>query len=283
MKKISLPLITTAVIGVILLNSFLAISTFNVKVASATGTEWQLSVSGLVENPLTLNLTDLSSMPKTKIYANIYCVDSPSQIVTGGLWTGVKLSYLLEEAGSSSSTIKVAFYAADGYSTDLDLETATRENVILAYEKDGEPLSEVLRLVVPGKWGYKWISQVTSIVLVDYDFLGKWESNGYSDVADAEIGPNPPSPRPEIPSPNSTSPQPVEPTTPPVNTQPSNSSSTPPSQATQNPKPEAISQTSIPFPTTWIVSAVALIVVSVCMLVYVKKRRHSPERDNHST
>ena len=59
-----------------------------------------------------------------------------------------------------------------------------REDIILAYEKDGERLSEKTRLVVPGKWGYKWISQLTRIELVNYDFKGFWESRGYSDEAD---------------------------------------------------------------------------------------------------
>ncbi|MBM4401463.1 MAG: hypothetical protein FJ045_05895, partial [Crenarchaeota archaeon] len=100
----------------------------------------------------------------------------------------VKLWLLLEEAGVSPETVKVAFYAQDAYTTDLQVDTAQRDDIILAYAKDGEPLNEVLRLVVPGKWGYKWISQVTVIELVDYNFLGRWESQGYSDEADVSQG-----------------------------------------------------------------------------------------------
>jgi DMSO/TMAO reductase YedYZ molybdopterin-dependent catalytic subunit len=58
-----------------------------------------------------------------------------------------------------------------------------RNDIILAYEKDGQPLAEKLRLVVPGKWGYKWISRLAQIDLVDYNFLGRYESSGYSDEA----------------------------------------------------------------------------------------------------
>jgi DMSO/TMAO reductase YedYZ molybdopterin-dependent catalytic subunit len=35
--------------------------------------------------------------------------------------------------------------------------------------------------VVPDQWGYKWISQLIRIELVDYDFLGAYESRGYPD------------------------------------------------------------------------------------------------------
>ncbi|NIR87790.1 molybdopterin-dependent oxidoreductase, partial [Candidatus Bathyarchaeota archaeon] len=84
----------------------------------------------------------------------------------------------------SPEAVKVAFYAADDFTTDLIVTTAMREDVLLAYERDGEPLPEKLRLVVPGKWGYKWISQLIHIELVNYDFKGSWESRGYSDTAE---------------------------------------------------------------------------------------------------
>lgn len=152
--------------------------------AQSNGGEWQLTVTGLVEHPLSLSLTELAAMPQTTVNAALICVGSPGSVVAEGNWVGVNLWLLLETAGVSPDAVKVAFYASDGYSTDLPLETAQRGDVILAYEKDGAPLSEGLRLVVPGKWGYKWISQVVSIELVDYDFKGFWESNGYSDAAD---------------------------------------------------------------------------------------------------
>jgi len=161
--------------------------------ADSDTAEWQLTVTGLVEQPLNLSLTELTAMPQTTVNAALVCVDFPSNVVAKGNWAGVSLWLLLETAGVSSKALKVAFYASDGYSTDLPIETARREDVILAYEKDGVPLNETLRLVVPDKWGYKWISQVVVIELVDYDFLGVWESRGYSDNADVTEGsPNPP-------------------------------------------------------------------------------------------
>lgn len=149
--------------------------------------EGWLVVGGLVEHPLNLTLEELTAMPKTTINATLYCVDYPNSPVASGNWTGVKLSLILERTQVSSSAIKVAFHADDGFSTDLTIETALRQDVILAYEQNGQVLQEKLRLVVPGKWGYKWISKLNRIELVDYDFRGFWESRGYSD--DAEIEP----------------------------------------------------------------------------------------------
>jgi len=163
--------------------------------ADSDTAEWQLSVTGLVEHPLNLSLTELVAMPRTTVNAALICVDFPGNAVAEGDWVGVSLAFLLETAGVSPDAVKVAFYASDGYATDLPVGTARREDVILAYEKDGVPLSETLRLVVPNKWGYKWISQVTVIELVDYDFLGFWESRGYSDTADiTEWSPSPSQP-----------------------------------------------------------------------------------------
>ncbi len=152
--------------------------------AEASSAEWNLAVTGLVEQPLNLSLTELKAMPQTTVHASLICVGSSSGAVAEGDWVGVRLWLLLETAGVSPDAVKVAFHATDGYSTDLDLETAKREDIIVAYEKDGSPLSETLRLVVPGKWGYKWISEVSSVELVDYDFKGFWESGGYPDSAD---------------------------------------------------------------------------------------------------
>jgi hypothetical protein len=276
MKKITFSLTTAAVMCIILLNSIIAFSTPITHAATTFETQWRLSIIGLVNNPLDLTLNDLVAMPQTTVEANIYCVDFPDVVVTGGKWTGVKLSYLLEAAGSFPSAIKVAFYAADGYSTDLDIDEATRESVILAYEKDSAPLSETLRLVVPGKWGYKWISQIIRIALVDYDFLGKWESQGYSDVANfisgtvrlpTQLVPTIPSPTPSQPS------EPTTPTSPPA-TQSSNSSSSTPSEQLQNPSLDAAVQNSASSPATWIIPAITVAAIGTCLLVYVKKRRH---------
>lgn len=162
--------------------------------------EWQLIVTGFVENPLNLSLSEIVALSPTTVYAELICVDWPDQVLMAGDWTGVQLRFLLETAGISPQAMKVGFFATDGFSTDLTIETAMRDDIILAYELNGEPLTEVVRLVVPGKWGYKWIHHVDVIVLYCDDFLGHYESRGYSDEADANM-PSPPSRIiPEFPS-----------------------------------------------------------------------------------
>ena len=180
MKKGVLSVIATIAATLFFLNPIVPLSS-NAQAALSSENEWQLQISGLVDHPMNLTLSEIAEMPATTVNATIYCVGSSTQIVDEGNWTGVKLGFLLEEAGFSSSAIKVAFYASDGYSTDLSLEAATQPNVIVAYEKDDIRISGTLRLVTPGRWGYKWISQLTRIEAVNYDFKGTWESVGYPD------------------------------------------------------------------------------------------------------
>ncbi len=225
----------------LILLALLTISTLaTLTIVNAQASTWQLTINGLVDHPLILTLDDLKAMPQTTETASIYCVDFPQNVVAEGKWTGVSLATLLQRTGVQQSAIKVAFFATDGYTTDLDLTTATNGDVIVAYTLDSSSLSETLRLVVPGRWGYKWIYQLTTITLMDYDYKGKWESQGYSDDAIAHpdsVGarspisqsyPNPISTQTNTTTASTQSPIPVE----------ENNSSTAPPQNTQNSKPE---------------------------------------------
>jgi len=145
--------------------------------------EWTLLVDGFVKSPLNLSYSEIFAMPKTTVNAELYCVDNPNFAIAKGNWTGVKLSIILEKAGVKSDAIKVVFRSNDGYNSDLPVTTAMREDIIIAYELNDQPLPEILRLTVPGKWGYKWVSRLAHIELVNYDFKGTWESRGYSDEA----------------------------------------------------------------------------------------------------
>jgi hypothetical protein len=182
MKKSASIAITAIIMGILLSVPF-NLESVPVARSAVIDTEWRLTVTGLVDTPLNLSVADLVAMPQTYIFAQIICVGPPAFLAEEGNWTGVKLRFLLDEAGVASNAVKVAFFASDGFSTDLTIASASSSDVIVAYEKDGKPLSETLRLVVPGKWGYKWIHHLNGILVVDYDFLGKYESQGYSDNA----------------------------------------------------------------------------------------------------
>ena len=148
--------------------------------------EWRLEVTGLVDNTLFLTYEDMLSLPSVTQVTYLYCM--PGYEATGE-WTGVPLKYVLEKAGYAESTISVVFYAADDYSSSIDIETALKEDTLLAYKMNGVTLPEEhgypLRLVVPDKVGYKWVKWIIKIELVDYLYEGYWESRGYSNIGDS--------------------------------------------------------------------------------------------------
>ncbi len=265
-------------VSIILLIISLTFASFNYTLftahAQSSDFNWQLNVNGLVDQPLHLTLTDLEALPQTTVPAVIYCVDFPTTVVTQGNWQGVKLWTLLSRAGVLPGALKVVFSASDGYQSDLTIDQAKNDNIIVAYAKDGAPLSEVLRIVVPGHWGYKWVSQVVGIEIVNYDFKGKWESQGYSDdgsIAQTNFPPNPISLSPSIPAQTipSASPSPTE--TPPVSPRVNSTSlSTSAASLAKNPTqqiPNAIGTV-----------AVIAAVTAIALAVVIKKRKAPLQR-----
>ncbi len=181
MKQSTVFLITATIIGLLLAASF-GWSTKPIARAESNSTVWQVSVNGLVKNPSNFTLADLEALPQTTVSASLICVGSPGVVLSEGNWTGVQLWTLIKAAGGASpGAIKVAFKATDGFSTDQSIASAQNSSIVLAYAENGNPLTDVVRLVVPGEWGYKWIDNVTAIQLVNYNFLGTYESVGYDD------------------------------------------------------------------------------------------------------
>lgn len=103
-------------------------------------------------------------------------------------WTGVTLRTILEEAQADENATTVIFYSADGYSTSLELDYLTDNNIMLAYELNDVTLPPErgfpLQLVAEGKYGYKWAKWITAIELTDEPYRGYWEKVGYNNNAD---------------------------------------------------------------------------------------------------
>jgi hypothetical protein len=112
----------------------------------------------------TFSFTDqqLFDMPKTTVNADLYCEGS---LLTSGNWSGVRLSYLLTEIDTAGEVYSVQFEASDGYKANIPYDLAIQPDTIIAYQKDGEPLVEELRLILPGANGAAWISMISSITM----------------------------------------------------------------------------------------------------------------------
>jgi DMSO/TMAO reductase YedYZ molybdopterin-dependent catalytic subunit len=213
-------------------------------------------------------------MTQTNVSAVLVCVSSSTTVLEQGNWQGVKLWTLLTQAGISSSAIKIALHAIDGFSCDLTIEVAKSDNIIVAYLLNGQPLSEVVRLVVPFHWGYKWINQITSIEAVDYDYKGTYESQGYSD--DGVITAPVPTLHSYSTPPPTSNPTPTNPQT----TTPTGS----PSQST-SPSPTSsptLEQSNLNGTIFWVTGIVAAILIAVAVSALVLRRKIAKNKNTEA-
>lgn len=154
---------------------------------------WRLEVGGEVANPLSLSLEEVRRRPARTIPVTLECAGNgrallaPRRISQPWLleaigtaeWTGTPLRGLLAEAGVRDEAVEILFTGLDrgveggevqDYQRSLRVEDASREEVLLVYEMNGEPLPPQhgfpLRLIVPGWYGMasvKWLGRVEAI------------------------------------------------------------------------------------------------------------------------
>src|ERR1700730_16030556 len=151
--------------------------------------KYSLSVTGMVDKPLTLGLADLEAMPATQLVKDFQCVTGWR--VQQVHWTGVRLSAVLDAAGLKPGASAVLFHSFDGtYTESLTMDQARRPDVIVAYSMLGGPVSDQhggpVRLYVAPMYGYKSCKWLDRIEVTNQVVPGYWEQNGYD--VDAWIG-----------------------------------------------------------------------------------------------
>jgi hypothetical protein len=146
-------------------------------VSSVPATPQPIVIRGLVGNTLNLTYAQLASFPLLSETAELECIGlgsgDPNLSVVYN-WTGIPLFFLLSKAMVMPGANLVVFNAIDGYSGKITLEEAMDPHTILALEANGTELAQLTgfgsgwsRIVLPGRWGYKWVSLVDDIVVVD--------------------------------------------------------------------------------------------------------------------
>jgi DMSO/TMAO reductase YedYZ molybdopterin-dependent catalytic subunit len=162
-------------------------------IPEVNGADWRLKVDGLVSKPLTLTLAEIRRRPARTLTVTLECAGNGRALLaprrlsqpwfTEALgtaeWTGVPLRSVLEEAGANPGAADIVFTGLDrgmeggqvqAYQRSLSLREATRDEVLLAYAMNGEPLPPQhgypLRLVVPGWYGMtsvKWLGRIEAV------------------------------------------------------------------------------------------------------------------------
>jgi DMSO/TMAO reductase YedYZ molybdopterin-dependent catalytic subunit len=153
--------------------------------------DWELEVSGLVENPARFGLDALRAMPARTQITRHDCVEGWSAI---GKWTGVPLSEVLDRVTPKPNARYVVFRCADRFGLSLyyesiDMIDAYHPQTILAYGMNDADLpighGAPIRLRVERQLGYKNAKFIMKIELVESlagiggGKGGFWEDRGY--------------------------------------------------------------------------------------------------------
>jgi DMSO/TMAO reductase YedYZ molybdopterin-dependent catalytic subunit len=147
---------------------------------------WDFRVHGEVEEPVTLDWEQFTSLPATEVTTDIHCVTRWSRFDAS--FRGVHWSELAKLAHPKPSARFVVAHAEQGFTANVPIAALEDPQALLAYEADGEPLTKEhgwpLRLLIPTKYFWKSAKWLRAIELRATDQPGFWERYGYNNSAD---------------------------------------------------------------------------------------------------
>jgi DMSO/TMAO reductase YedYZ molybdopterin-dependent catalytic subunit len=148
--------------------------------------EWQLKISGQVKQPQTIDFRSLMGLSQVNLTCDVHCVTGWTLL--DSKWTGIRITEIMRKAGVMSSAQYVILEGHAGYSSNIPLNEAVKENVILAHQFFGKRLSRPhgapVRALIPDRYFYKSVKWIVGIRFTEADDPGYYESRGYSNTAD---------------------------------------------------------------------------------------------------
>jgi DMSO/TMAO reductase YedYZ molybdopterin-dependent catalytic subunit len=147
---------------------------------------WRLEITGEVENPLTLKLSDLMGLKQISQMCDVHCVTGWTLL--DSRWQGISMKTIMDLVKVKHGAGFVIFEAPSDYSSSIPLSEASKDNVLLAQGFFDQNLPQAhgapLRALVPDRYFYKSVKWVQRIRFAVVDEPGSYESSGYSNSAD---------------------------------------------------------------------------------------------------
>ena len=130
--------------------------------------DWRLPVTGLVNKPMSMSLSDLKRLPRRTQTTMHICEQGWSAIAQ---WTGAPLLSVIQAAGGIKPNAKyIMINAYGGWYEGYDMFDVAHPQTILAYGMNGKDLplgnGAPLRLRVERHCGYKQLKFIKSIEVV---------------------------------------------------------------------------------------------------------------------
>jgi DMSO/TMAO reductase YedYZ molybdopterin-dependent catalytic subunit len=174
---------------------------------------FRLRITGLVNKPLALTLDDLKKRPRVEHVVGFECSGNNNArgnpLVGNARWAGAALAPILKEAGVKPTGREVVFFSADKgneevthgrgnakveqhFSRGMDVADATRPEVFLAYEMNGQPLPQKngmpLRVIVPGWYGVANVKWLDHIHVQDSRHMARFMGRDYVTLKSEQVG-----------------------------------------------------------------------------------------------
>jgi DMSO/TMAO reductase YedYZ molybdopterin-dependent catalytic subunit len=148
--------------------------------------EWKLHVHGEVQKPMTFTFKQLIELQAVDITCDVHCVTGWTLL--DSKWRGFPMTALMDLVKVKASAGFVIFEGYAGYTSNISISEARKENVILAHGFSGRPLPPAhgapLRALIPDRYFYKSAKWLEGIKFTVEDEPGYWERGGYSNSAD---------------------------------------------------------------------------------------------------
>ena len=151
--------------------------------------EWRLDIKGLVQAPFSLTYDQLLDLEAVEQIHTLECISNyvGGDLISTALWTGVPLRDLLDRAQVQSGAYDVVFTSVDGYTDSIPIAKAMEDRTLVAYLMNGKTVPQdhgyPARMLVPNIYGMKNVKWIRTIEVVNYDFIGYWQQQGWSDSA----------------------------------------------------------------------------------------------------
>ena len=147
--------------------------------------QWKLKINGEVENPVELSWQDFMNLPQTKDVSDFHCVTTWSRMDIP--WVGVRLADIAALVVPKSAVTHILCYGYDKYTTNISIEEALKDDVLLVHTADNKPLEKdhggPVRMITPQLYAWKGAKWINRIEFLNKNKPGFWELRGYSDTA----------------------------------------------------------------------------------------------------
>lgn len=158
-------------------------------VPSVDVNSWELSISGMVDRPYTMNFAELVGMGLVETPVTLSCVSNRvgGNLVDNAVWRGVPLADVLNRAGVQRGATQIVGRSVDNWNSGFPTEYAFDGRVALvAVAMNGDPLPREhgfpVRLVIAGLYGYvsatKWLEEIRLTTWEGFDSY--WVPRGWA-------------------------------------------------------------------------------------------------------